>query len=724
MDNYSQSSDNRADSVLETGQSTAADAIGRYAVGLAKQSESDRRWIEDRWIEDIRQLNDLSGNSVNYQYRINITKPKTLSAEARISDMLFQKGDKNFSIDPDKDTPEELLSEAQKGSDLLEDKVTAILDDGDYETVGRRTIKFATQLGVGVLSGLDVSVEFEKEWKQIEGESGVLNALQVTQVKKAKPRHVSTWNYFPDMSVEEHNDCAYEFERMYLSKKDLQKLMMRGDFNNEAIIDVISIDSVAPLPRYITELQDNVNSATTPERYIIWKGCLTVPSDMVRELCKCNHEESGSEFEEQQERQVTNGVHYQEEDIDEDSFDVECVVWVSDSGKLLKFAPNPLETEERPFSVFCYDLDTSCFMASKGIPRLIKQPQEDINRCWTRIQDNADLSVGPQWIVDTTLVEPLQEYGPNGEVLPLSWKMTGNKGWRQRIPGRDMSKAFTVFNIPSGIQENMVIMQKALEFVDMVTQLPQITSGDVPKEQGRMSHETFSMLFNAAGSSPRRIIKEWDDSVTVPFIGRCIDYVMQNDPIPGVQGKFTANAKGTSGLLLRETMAQNAVTLSGVAGSNPKFAQKTNWDELYKQIIRGLQYDPAVVTYSEEELQRQAQENPPQPQPEMIEAQANLLEAQNEQKKIGTSAQAEAWKDERERISLDQRAKKDKADTMVSMAKLKIEEKKLELGIKGKATETIIKSKAKQEEIKLSAKAKESGMVQQAILERDEKVNI
>ena len=679
----------------------ATDALGNFIAGLAQTAESDRTWIEDRWLEDIRQLQDIRGISddkdPDHEHRHNITKSKTLTAEARISDMLFQQGDKNFSIDPDKDTPAELRDQMEQASDLLEKSIENKLSECDYESVGRKAIKYACELGVGVIQGPIVGLEMEKEYQQEASDNAVINTLVLTPTKKARTGHVPTWDYFPDMTVDDKKSCGYEFRRRWMSKSDMQKLLMRDDFNKQAISEILSTEPYAAPPRHLVELRDESLPQPRTDQYKIWEGFVKIiPADLVRELCQ----QGGKEI----------GNHYKEDKLSE-QMEMTAHVYVSDSGKLLKFAPVLLDTEESPFSVFCYDRDLSCFMASKGIPRSIRNSQKDVNGSWQRIHDNSDLAVGPQWVADDSIVEPIPIEGKQ------DWNMTANKGWRLKKPGADPTKAFHFFNVPSFIEENMVILNKSLEFADTESQLPQIASG----EQSQGMTKTFQgmeLLINASNTVQRRIIKDWDDHVTTPLIGRFIDYVMQYEPEHGVFGKFVPNAQGTSSLLLKETMSRNALNLVQVASGNPKFAERTNWTQMYDQIIRNFMFDPKVVTYTDEELKKQQEKNPPQPSSEMIEAQANLIEAKNEQQKLQQNVQESKHKQQLEIRELVLKEKKAKAETTVAMAKVQLERDKLERDGKLGIVKEAIKGKNKEKEIKTQAKAKESGQVKEYLLER------
>ena len=64
--------------------------------------------LEQRWLEDLRQLHGQYEATVQQDLResgksqlyVNVTRPKTNAAAARLNDMLFPTDDKNWAIEP------------------------------------------------------------------------------------------------------------------------------------------------------------------------------------------------------------------------------------------------------------------------------------------------------------------------------------------------------------------------------------------------------------------------------------------------------------------------------------------------------------------------------------------------------------------------------------------------------------------------------------------------
>src|SRR3546814_5739656 len=76
--------------------------------------------IESRWMEDLRQFHGiyeagvqgaLANDSERSKVFVNLTRPKTLAWEARLTDLLFPADDRNYGIQP---TPVPDLDEAAK----------------------------------------------------------------------------------------------------------------------------------------------------------------------------------------------------------------------------------------------------------------------------------------------------------------------------------------------------------------------------------------------------------------------------------------------------------------------------------------------------------------------------------------------------------------------------------------------------------------------------------
>ena len=151
--------------------------------------------------------------------------------------------------------------------------------------------------------------------------------------------------------------------------------------------------------------------------------------------------------------------------------------------------------------------------------------------------DNAGLSAGPQVIVNRDKIRPA-----NGK-----WEITPRKVW-WTVDGEgdtDVSKAFTIINIPTLQQELMAILQFWLKEAEDVTGMPMLLQG----QQGKAPETVGGMqILNNNGTTVlRRIARNFDDRVTEPHIGRYYEYLLLHGP-DDCKGDFTIDARGSSAL--------------------------------------------------------------------------------------------------------------------------------------------------------------------------------
>ena len=580
--------------------------------------------IEERWLEDLRQYNGqydqkLLGQLSGSKLFVNITRPKTNTAEARLSDTLLPTDEANWDIRP---TPipetdeKQVIGEDEQGHPVtqadkdnqiakaacekMRQRISDQLSEAKYNAKTRDVIHHACVLGTGILKGPVVIGKVERKWQQIKDEDGQ-TASVLSEIVKKQPsvEVVDPWNYFPDMAATSIEDCEFEIERHYFTKKQLRKLASRPGYIREQIGKVLETEPSHAPESYLTSLRTMSGVTTDPKdkRYRGWEYHGPVSKE---DLISCGCE------------------------IDEDDqfTDYEGVLVVV-NGVVVKAIINPMDTDDRPYSVFSYEKDDTCVFGF-GVPRLTRNAQKVVNASWRMWMDNSGLSTGPQYVINTKFVEPI---AVNGE---KSWKMTGRKGWQLKDPTKSVRDVFGLFEIPSHQAELMATFQAARALADDESGVPVIAQG----EQGEHTTQTaqgMSLLMNASNVVLKRAVKNFDDDLTVPVIGRFYDWNMQFTDDNDIKGDFEIDARGASSLLIKETQARNAVTLSQIAGSNELFAKATKWLALYRKVVKGMQFEHEEIVMSDDEFKSEMDQGGGKQDPRVVAAQ---LRAQTEQEKL------------------------------------------------------------------------------------------
>jgi len=583
-------------------------ALGYRLKRLAEEQIGIRQMIEDRWLADLEQymgrydaetLSRLARSNGSQAF-VNITRAKTTAAESRLSDMLFPTDDKNWGIQPTPvpelqamannhglagvdesgamvthaDIAAQELKLARKRAEGMENEIDDQLIEAKYHQIARDVIHDACLFGTGILKGPVVINRTRNSWKKLDG-----SVYELSMVQDYRPgvEHVKVWDWFPDMSAVTMDECGFIFERRYISKKQLIELSKRPGYLQDQIRRVIAeapekqVSShggthVARL-REMSGVQVNVDD----NRFELWEYHGPVKKEDL-EACGC--------------------------EVDDDELEEHDVIVTLVNGRVIKADLNPLETGERPYSVFCYeDDDTTVF--GFGVPYLLRNEQRIVNAAWRMTLDNAALSTGPQIVVNRELVIPSDG----------AWDLKPKKLWWMSDPDRSVNEVFATHEISSHQAELTQIFDMARNMADDVTSLPMLAQGE--KGDAPDTASGMSMLMNSANVVLRRVVKSFDDGITKPFIHRMYDWNMQNSDKEDIKGDFEVDARGSSALLVKETQTHALMNLM-ITAQQPIFSELTKHAELYRKAVQAQHITPDDIVKTNEEIE--AEKNKPNPQ--------------------------------------------------------------------------------------------------------------
>lgn len=657
------------------------DRIGMHFSGERTTYIGDRRasGVETRWIEDIEFYHgrdavvrrgslmenmEQSGTNIQRTRRetetrsrvfVNITRPKTLSAAARISDMLLPVDDKNWGIRPTPvpelaamgrdstpiismgkpvmmTTPEgeqkqmtvsdyidQVNSEANERAKRMEDEINDQLTESDYNDECRDVIFGAAYLGTGILKGPIVRNRMRKAWipqASVEGEA--IHALKVTERQRPASKNVNPWDFFPDMACgKDIQNAEAIWEREYMTARALRQLAKAPDYIPDQIRMALEEgpQKVDKDDRVTVALREAGFHLPNRDHYEVWTRWGDFNRD-VFEACGCDL--TGYD-----ELQVFTG----------------CIVMVNDH--VIKAYLHPLETGEMPYDIYVWEeSDYSVF--GYGVPYMLRQASQRIlNASVRQMMDHGGVSVGPQVVVRRSIIRPA-----DGD-----WTVRGRKLWYMNEDGGSVNDAFGVFEINSHIKDYTAIIEFAMKMADEEVAFPMIMAG----ETGGAPHQVGSMqmLMNAASVVLRRLVKRFDDKITRRHIGRYYDYNMQYSKRPEIKGDFEVDARGSTSLLQRDLMNQ-AIIKWIAALANPALGWLFDAEKLLKKALQADYINPDDVMPDQKEIDRRrdAMKNQkPEVSPDTeakVLADLKKTEMQEETKRAGLQSSAEDKKAQRE----------------------------------------------------------------------------
>lgn len=578
--------------------------------------------VEQRWLDDLNSYHgrDYASESTNMvkdaanggntrereqkkkparsTVVVNVTRSKTNAAEARLADMLFPVDDKNWGIKPTpvpelskqaqddtkithmgqpfmiqgedgqqrqataKDLARKVIAEAADRAKAMEKEIDDQLTECRYNGTGRELIHDATLLGTGVIKGPVVTTRIRKQWKPVQDQERTVHVLEFIKNMRPASERVSPWNFFPDPKCGENiHDGEYCWERKYVTRKYLRKLAMTEGFLRDQIAAVLR-EAPQRTPTYYDEHQQQVMLETgysMPDsaQYELWEYHGDArPEDLAAAGCECE---------------------------DDPLLGTSATVLIV-NGRVIFADINPMDTGDFPYDVFVWEkVDGSVW--GYGVPYLMRYAQQVITAGWRMVMDHGGTSVGPQVGIKRSKVTPADG----------RYEITGRKLWYINDDEPDAQKAMAVWDIPSHIKDYLVIIEAAMKFADEETSLPMIAQGErgtAPDTVGGMT-----LLMNAANVVLRRLVKQFDDTVTRPHIRRYYDFNMQYSEKAEIKGDYEIDARGSTALLLKDLQNQAMVKWLQ-ALQNPAIGYMLDDEKLIERALEADHITPDQVLAS------------------------------------------------------------------------------------------------------------------------------
>jgi hypothetical protein len=621
---------------------------------------------------------------------INVTRPKTNSWSARIADMLFPNDERNYGIDPTPvpnltqqakrdvleaerldseamqaidqhnaaldagqepdpalasqaeqagaaakakrdgfDEAQKALEEARDRAKRMERQIDDRFTEAKYPLQARLLIEDATKLGSGVIKGPTLAGKSRPTWEMLtEGSKDAIATAEKDKKGKSKwkltfrdtdapmYRRVNPWHFFPDPDAETLDEAEYTLERHLPNKKMLRRMAREQGFGRAAVTQLLkegpqNSQSRSDGLRYIESLRAMENggvgtdgtASPLSDRYVVWEwyGSLTVEeiADIMRHL---GRSEEADEFEE-----------------DHDELDTQMVRIFFCDRQLLKIEEDYLlDSQEFIYSVFSFEKAEASILGGVGVPHLMENEQTMLNSAVRMMMDNGALASGPQIVLDKEAITP-----ENG-----SWKLVPRKIWSWASGRNNQRKdpPFTTVNIPMNQEQLSAIIMLALRFIDEAVAMPLIAQG----EQGQHITKTssgMSMLFNSANVVFRRVIKNFDDTITTPVVRRTFDFEMQFNPDDSIKGDMQIEARGTSVLLVREMQSEQLMAIIDRYATHPILGVAIKAYEAMRLVLQAMNINPGDVLLERDDYMEKLKamsEGGGEESPEAIRAQTAL----------------------------------------------------------------------------------------------------
>lgn len=540
---------------------------------------------------------------------INIVRPKVEQAVARMCEILLPTDEQNWEIRPTPvpenvskrigdtratvdpatgqptgvtadDEAQAIIADCRERSQRMSDRIADHLTECDFNGECREGITDGVVLGTMVIKGPRPGKEIAKVWQP--GPGGQMSMTISTKMVPGTER-VDPWNvWFDPACGNDHQRGRGVWYLRRVNRKELRQLIGLPGYDADAIRSVLQ---------------------TRPTQVRVTNGrCERFPAkEDLYELWEYHGEIEPEEFE------FLSGRGG--DPVQDVSFGV--VLMVNDTP--ISAIPSWIADGSLPYHVWNWRrADDSPY--GYGLPDEIEHQQRAVNGAWRMVMDNGRAALGPQIVVKRKLIMPADN---DPTITPF-------KVWEAAPELEDIRQAFAVFDFPSHLGELMAIADKAMQFSDFETSMPQLMNGNQGTGPAPETVGGMVMLYNNANTVLRLKVKQFDDRITRPHISQYYDYLMANDPDPAIKGDFEVDARGSAALIERDIQNQATLNLAAIT-SNPRYAPHMKEREEVKAILKAFKFNPDQLMKTEQEMQAEAQnrtEAPPDPR--IVAAQMQL----------------------------------------------------------------------------------------------------
>jgi hypothetical protein len=547
---------------------------------------------------------------------LNFTQMKTMSAYSQI--MSTMTGPQGYPWDIKPTTDPELVNlgfstnkEAEKTNSISQDLVARItqaniacdnmqikikdnLEETHWEEKFASGVLDMVILGTMVVKGPFSAPPEAKKWMLVDEEDeegGVINKIKsVVGVSKTKrkvyklvssnedPRPdfeiVSPFEFYPDPSAFNIEDCMWVVHRRVLNKSQLVDLSKVDGFRPEEIEKCLD---AYPKGNWTAETWESRVYALNQRQTPLSRGDRFVALEYWGYVSGRELELAGVD--------MPNGYDKHKQYM--------ACIW-SIGSYCIKIAISQLEKPYIPFLVCPYE-KVLYNIWGRGIPEKMRDPQDIVNAAARAMVDNMGIAAGPQVIYDTSRMI-------NG------FKFEGIKPWGvwplKTLEGIT-SPPVTFVPVPSILQELKLLQDNFKMFIQEVTSMPDMASGYAGSSTGQHNRTAsgMSMLFSAANTYIKGVVFNIDNSITKPMIRRMYDWNMQYSTDIMVKGDFNISAGGVQRIIQNESKQGSMQELLQLM-QDPDFKPYINKIAILKEYIRIHGLNDTDMINSDEQAQQ------------------------------------------------------------------------------------------------------------------------
>ena len=482
----------------------------------------------------------------------------TDSLENQAEDMLSQ----GYSADPSKID----INPAQKAARRMEKLIHDQIEESNGSSEIRNALLEAALLGTGIVKG---PFNFNKKlhkWDTSEEGERKYNPLEV---RVPRIEFVSCWDFYPDPSATNMDECEYAIHRHKMNRSQLRQLRNMPYFNEDAIRECLQMGPNYEEKDFESQLKDDARGSEDYQgSYEVLEYWGIMDAEYAREV----------------------GIDLPDtvDDLDE----VQINAWVT-GDKLLRAVVNPFAPSRIPYHAFPYERNPYNFFGI-GVAENMDDSQQVMNGHARMAVDNLALSGSVVFDIDESALVG----GQSMEIYP-------GKIFRRQagMPGQ----AIHGLKFPNTSNENMMMFDKFRQLADEQTGIPSYSHGQTGVQSMTRTASGMSMLLGAASLNIKTVVKNLDDFLLKPLGEAYFQWNMQFfEGDMDVKGDLEIRASGTNSLMQKEVRSQR-LTMFLQTAQSPAIAPFVKISKLISELAYSLDLDPDEILNDPEEAAIMAQ---------------------------------------------------------------------------------------------------------------------
>ena len=389
------------------------------------------------------------------------------------------------------------------------------------------------------------------------------------EVRVPRIEFVSCWDFFPDPSATNIEECEYVVHRHKMNKSQLRQLRNMPYFNEDAIRDALMDGANYEEKDYELNLKDDARTDDTYQSHFeVLEYWGIMDAEYAREV----------------------GIELSD-DID-DLDEVQINAWVC-GNRLLRAVINPFTPYRIPYHAFPYERNPYNFFGI-GVAENMDDSQQIMNGHARMAIDNLAMAGSLVFDIDESALVG----GQSMEIYP-------GKIFRRQagMPGQ----AIHGVKFPNTAPENMMMFDKFRQLADEQTGIPSYSHGQTGVQSMTRTASGMSMLLGASSLNIKTVVKNLDDFLLKPLGEAYFQWNMQfHEGDLDIEGDLEVKATGTNSLMQKEVRSQR-LTMFLQTAQSPAIAPFVKISKLVSELAYSLDLDPEEILNDPEEAAIMAQ---------------------------------------------------------------------------------------------------------------------